>query len=41
MNKIHYEKTVAEVYTRHTKNDLRQNQSLDFDDLIMTTINII
>ncbi len=32
-----FEKTVSEVYTAYEKR-LRQNQSLDFDDLIMTTL---
>ncbi|WP_108671823.1 DNA helicase PcrA [Peribacillus acanthi] len=34
-----YEKTVAEVYKEYQKR-LRKNQSLDFDDLIMTTIQL-
>lgn len=32
-----YERTAADVYDRYTKK-LRQNQSMDFDDLIMMTI---
>lgn len=32
-----YERTVADIYERYTKK-LRQNQSMDFDDLIMMTI---
>ena len=32
-----FEKTVSEVYTAYEKR-LRKNQSLDFDDLIMTTL---
>ena len=32
-----FEKTVSDVYTAYEKR-LRQNQSLDFDDLIMTTL---
>ncbi len=34
-----FEKTAAEVYTAYT-NRLRKNQSLDFDDLIMTTLTL-
>ncbi|WP_407701345.1 DNA helicase PcrA [Virgibacillus senegalensis] len=34
-----YEKQTAEVYERYQKT-LRKNQSLDFDDLIMQTINL-
>lgn len=34
-----YEKTVATVYEGYTKK-LRQNQSLDFDDLIMMTLTL-
>ncbi|WP_374099805.1 DNA helicase PcrA [Sediminibacillus dalangtanensis] len=34
-----YEKQIAEVYERYQKT-LRKNQSLDFDDLIMQTINL-
>ncbi|WP_422122619.1 DNA helicase PcrA [Planococcus sp. X10-3] len=34
-----YEKTIAEVYEGYEKR-LRKNQSLDFDDLIMTTLNL-
>ncbi|KXH86769.1 DNA helicase PcrA [Sporosarcina sp. HYO08] len=34
-----YEKIVADVYDAYTKR-LRQNQSLDFDDLIMTTLTL-
>ncbi|WP_085505281.1 DNA helicase PcrA [Thalassobacillus devorans] len=34
-----YEEQVAEVYKRYTKT-LRKNQSLDFDDLIMQTLNL-
>ncbi|WP_147803148.1 DNA helicase PcrA [Alkalicoccus halolimnae] len=34
-----YEETVLEVYKRYEK-ELRKNQSLDFDDLIMTTIRL-
>ncbi len=34
-----YEKTIAEVYESYSKR-LRQNQSLDFDDLIMMTIKL-
>lgn len=34
-----YEKTVADVYEGYEKR-LRKNQSLDFDDLIMTTITL-
>jgi DNA helicase II / ATP-dependent DNA helicase PcrA len=34
-----YEETVFEVYKRYEK-ELRRNQSLDFDDLIMTTIRL-
>ena len=32
-----YEKTIADVYDGYAKR-LRQNQSLDFDDLIMMTL---
>ncbi|MDV6377737.1 DNA helicase PcrA [Sporosarcina sp. GW1-11] len=32
-----YERTVADIYERYTKK-LRQNQSMDFDDLIMMTL---
>lgn len=32
-----YEKVVADIYERYTKK-LRQNQSMDFDDLIMMTL---
>ncbi|WP_028784684.1 DNA helicase PcrA [Thalassobacillus devorans] len=35
----YYEEQVAEVYKRYTKT-LRKNQSLDFDDLIMQTLNL-
>ncbi|TWT13480.1 DNA helicase PcrA [Planomicrobium sp. CPCC 101079] len=34
-----YEKTVSDVYTAYEKR-LQKNQSLDFDDLIMTTLNL-
>ena len=34
-----FEKTAAEVYTAYQKR-LRKNQSLDFDDLIMTTLTL-
>lgn len=34
-----YEKTVSDVYTAYEKR-LKKNQSLDFDDLIMTTLNL-
>ncbi|PLT33305.1 DNA helicase PcrA [Bacillus sp. V5-8f] len=34
-----YDQTVAEVYTEYQKR-LRKNQALDFDDLIMTTIQL-
>ena len=34
-----YEKTVSEVYTAYEKR-LQKNQSLDFDDLIMTTLKL-
>ncbi|MFD1031420.1 DNA helicase PcrA [Metaplanococcus flavidus] len=34
-----YEKTIAEVYEGYEKR-LRKNQSLDFDDLIMTTLKL-
>ena len=34
-----FEKTVAEVYKGYEKR-LRKNQSLDFDDLIMTTLTL-
>lgn len=34
-----YEKTVANIYERYAKK-LRQNQSMDFDDLIMMTIKL-
>src|SRR5690606_20810404 len=34
-----YEKTVSEVYLAYEKR-LKKNQSLDFDDLIMTTLNL-
>lgn len=34
-----FEKTAAEVYTAYDKR-LRKNQSLDFDDLIMTTLTL-
>ena len=34
-----FEKTAAEVYTAYEKR-LRKNQSLDFDDLIMTTLTL-
>lgn len=40
MNEMNpFEKTVAEVYTGYEKR-LRKNQSLDFDDLIMTTVTL-
>ncbi|WP_391204176.1 DNA helicase PcrA [Psychrobacillus sp. L4] len=40
MNEMNpFEKTVAEVYTGYEKR-LRKNQSLDFDDLIMTTLTL-
>jgi len=35
----YFEQTVSEVYTEYQKK-LRKNQSLDFDDLIMTTIQL-
>ncbi|RFU61831.1 DNA helicase PcrA [Peribacillus glennii] len=35
----YYDQTVAEVYTEYEKR-LRKNQALDFDDLIMTTIQL-
>ncbi|PSL25530.1 DNA helicase-2/ATP-dependent DNA helicase PcrA [Planomicrobium soli] len=34
-----YEKTVSDVYSAYEKR-LQKNQSLDFDDLIMTTLNL-
>ncbi|MBO1914014.1 UvrD-helicase domain-containing protein, partial [Microvirga sp. 3-52] len=34
-----YEKTIADVYDSYSRR-LRQNQSLDFDDLIMLTIEL-
>ncbi|MBW9234587.1 UvrD-helicase domain-containing protein, partial [Leptospira santarosai] len=34
-----FEKTASEVYTAYDKR-LRKNQSLDFDDLIMTTLTL-
>ncbi|RNF38444.1 DNA helicase PcrA [Planococcus salinus] len=34
-----YEKTISEVYTAYEKR-LQKNQSLDFDDLIMTTLTL-
>jgi DNA helicase-2/ATP-dependent DNA helicase PcrA len=36
----HIEKTVAEVYTAY-QNRLRQANAMDFDDLIMTTVNLL
>ena len=40
MNEMNpFEKTVAEVYKAYEKR-LRKNQSLDFDDLIMTTLTL-
>jgi DNA helicase II / ATP-dependent DNA helicase PcrA len=40
MNKFNpYEKTIADVYDSYSRR-LRQNQSLDFDDLIMLTIEL-
>ena len=40
MNELNpYEKTISEVYTAYEKR-LQKNQSLDFDDLIMTTLNL-
>lgn len=40
MNGDLYEQVVSEVYTEYEKR-LRKNQSLDFDDLIMTTIQLL
>ncbi|MBB2985575.1 DNA helicase PcrA [Terracoccus luteus] len=36
----HYERTVAQAYTQYQRR-LRQANALDFDDIIMTTVNIL
>jgi DNA helicase-2/ATP-dependent DNA helicase PcrA len=36
----HYERTVAQAYTQYQRR-LRQANALDFDDIIMTTVNVL